>query len=613
MTDYRVWILFGVIACNTGCLQEHSKDEREAKLETLEWDEVLRLNVGGYRFTTSLSTLQACPAGCLLNELVRRPLDTDGYHLIDRDGRQFHHLLNFLRDGSAMFVPPVDPMANRELYHEACYYKLWDLALAVQTAYQGAPLPQNEDARLQRLQSLNIMHTDEREVTYDCLTKIVQSLLDMPIVLISLVGDDHQWFKSRCGLAATQTPKNTSFCAFSFLPETPEVLVVENAIADPRTCNNPLVIGEPYIGFYAGCPLVTSDGFRLGALCVIDHAPRKLSQWQYQALVNFGHIAVQEIQRAELERTVCPVDSVGLEECEKPSSTNSASARREAWRGFGAGQVTTTENYGSGAPRLTRMKEALKEIVCLVQVNTTDMSWPILYANHIWTDFTDLQIHPPGFTVGLEKPGSSSIEFLNWPSLWDFLALDAGTEELPFLQHLRDAWEIQSQPHVFGLMANLIAVPQHEWQGRSQEVAVPVSCRFVPVHHSLDVAASAVNPVPKRPVKTTKTIVHGKGDAPECYLYYVLMVTTEDTALQLTPPKGRGWPRPRPSRSPREATRWRPRQQTRRSSDRRSSPASCGRTAAPASSAAATASLRAPPAGSPARCSSSRRGRRSWT
>lgn len=94
---------------------------------------------------------------------------------------------------------------------------------------------------------------------------------------------DRQWFKAKVGLDACSTDRNSSFCAWTLLPHAPEVLVVEDAEQDTRFEANPLVKGDPKIRFYAGAPLITADGTRLGSLCVIDTKPRKFTQEQAQA------------------------------------------------------------------------------------------------------------------------------------------------------------------------------------------------------------------------------------------------------------------------------------------------------------------------------------------
>jgi PAS domain S-box-containing protein len=119
-----------------------------------------------------------------------------------------------------------------------------------------------------------------------CLTEITSfaaGLCGSTISLVSLVERDRQWFPARCGIDARETPRETSFCAYAMTGDT--LMVVPDARKDPRFCDNPLVTGPPHIRFYAGAPLVSADGIPLGALCIIDPAPREgLTDLQHQGL-----------------------------------------------------------------------------------------------------------------------------------------------------------------------------------------------------------------------------------------------------------------------------------------------------------------------------------------
>ena len=146
----------------------------------------------------------------------------------------------------------------------------------------AAPLPSDEADRLQTLQSFKILDT-QPEKAFDDITRLAAHIFETPIVLVSLVDSQRQWFKSRVGMTDEQTTRETSFCAHSILnPEEP--LVVNDATLDPRFADNPLVTGDLHLRFYAGAPLVAPNGQPLGALCVIDRVPREITEVQRDAL-----------------------------------------------------------------------------------------------------------------------------------------------------------------------------------------------------------------------------------------------------------------------------------------------------------------------------------------
>ena len=161
----------------------------------------------------------------------------------------------------------------------------------------GVPVLADEKERVAALQSYHILDTAE-EKDFDDLTTLAAAICQTPIALISLVDHDRQWFKSHKGLPARETPKEYSFCAHAIAsPE--HVMIIPDAREDERFLDNPLVTGETNITFYAGVPLVNSDGFALGSLCVIDHHSRGLSAEQINALVV---VAKQVIDKLELKR-----------------------------------------------------------------------------------------------------------------------------------------------------------------------------------------------------------------------------------------------------------------------------------------------------------------------
>ena len=140
----------------------------------------------------------------------------------------------------------------------------------------------SEAKRQAELDALSILDSLEEDA-YDDLTRMAATICDVPIALISLVDRKRQWFKSRVGLQASETPREHAFCEYA-IRAPGKVMVVNDASSDPRFSANPLVTGDPGIRFYAGAPLVTSSGLALGTICVIDNKPRALDPQQLETL-----------------------------------------------------------------------------------------------------------------------------------------------------------------------------------------------------------------------------------------------------------------------------------------------------------------------------------------
>ncbi len=149
---------------------------------------------------------------------------------------------------------------------------------------QSAKLPDNESQRIKALHDLAILDTAP-EYLYDDITELASQICDAPICLVSLVDSDRQWFKSKHGLGATQTPREMAFCAHAILGT--ELFEIEDSSKDIRFFDNPLVTDAPNVIFYAGIPLNIGQGseaVNIGTLCVIDQKPKKLTDKQKTAL-----------------------------------------------------------------------------------------------------------------------------------------------------------------------------------------------------------------------------------------------------------------------------------------------------------------------------------------
>lgn len=166
------------------------------------------------------------------------------------------------------------------------------------------PLPSNEATRLNALRQYEILDTSPEEV-FDDLTRLAAIICQMPTALISLIDTDRQWFKSKVGLEVPETSRAIAFCAHAILE--PEIFIVRDTHQDVRFIDNPLVISEPKIRFYAGAPLITPDNFALGALCLIDYVPRDLSLEQQKAL---KILTRQVMRQLEVRRNVAALKGV---------------------------------------------------------------------------------------------------------------------------------------------------------------------------------------------------------------------------------------------------------------------------------------------------------------
>ncbi|GGY71806.1 PAS domain-containing protein [Marinobacter zhanjiangensis] len=153
--------------------------------------------------------------------------------------------------------------------------------------------PPHEPDRLAALKNTGLLDTAPEE-RFDRFTRMATRIFNVPIALVTLVDSNRQWFKSSRGLGATETPRDISFCGHAILR--PGLLIIEDARLDDRFSDNPLVTDAPHIRFYAGAPLLSSEGHRVGTLCLIDSQPRQLSEADQEILRDLADSVSHEIQ-----------------------------------------------------------------------------------------------------------------------------------------------------------------------------------------------------------------------------------------------------------------------------------------------------------------------------
>lgn len=158
---------------------------------------------------------------------------------------------------------------------------------------QTPPIPANEAERLAALRGFAVLDTPA-EADFDRFTRLAAKLFDVPMALVTFIDSERQWVKSAVGVDGADAPRDESFCGHAILE--PEVMIVPDAQQDRRFHDNPFVTENPNVRFYAGAPLRTAEGHGLGALCILDDKPRKLSDAQVELLNELSKLVVEQLE-----------------------------------------------------------------------------------------------------------------------------------------------------------------------------------------------------------------------------------------------------------------------------------------------------------------------------
>ncbi len=158
-------------------------------------------------------------------------------------------------------------------------------------------IPDNEEDRIEALKSYDILDTLPEE-DYDNITRMAALICNTPIALINMIDSKRSFLKSANGITVSDSPREVSFCAHA-INKPSELMIINDSRKDNRFADNPFVTGDPHVIFYAGMPLVTTDGYALGSICVMDYKPNELNNEQQAALKTLSN---QVIQLMELRK-----------------------------------------------------------------------------------------------------------------------------------------------------------------------------------------------------------------------------------------------------------------------------------------------------------------------
>jgi diguanylate cyclase (GGDEF)-like protein/PAS domain S-box-containing protein len=240
---------------------------------------------------------------------------------------------------------------------------------SIAVSWKKPPILPDEFARQEELSSYQILDT-ETESAFDDLVKLASQVCGTPICMVTLVDKERQWFKSKMGVAITETPRDISFCGHAIAQQS--AFIVPDATKDERFATNPLVMGEPFVRFYAGVPLEGANGHNLGVLCVLDKVPRELSPAQTEAL---GILARQVMAQIELRKRMRQLEQALLQ---RKHAEEALSLSEDRFRAF-----------MDSSPMLAFMKDAEGRLVyynqtCSDRFNISRDAWLGKTAFDLW-------------------------------------------------------------------------------------------------------------------------------------------------------------------------------------------------------------------------------------
>lgn len=223
--------------------------------------------------------------------------------------------------------------------------------------------PKDEEARLGALHDLDILDTP-LDPTFERITRLTKKMLDVPMVAISLVDKDRQWFKSEQGLNCEETSRDISFCGHAILQD--QVFIVPDATKDERFHDNPLVVNEPHVKFYAGYPIRTRGGKKIGSFCIMDTKPRELTEDDIEQLKDMEALVEQQLYAHEQNQ----YNSKILKELDKAKRDNLIDALTRIWNREGI-ELNFQEHSNTAKKNNHKLSLAMIDIDNFKLVNDT--------------------------------------------------------------------------------------------------------------------------------------------------------------------------------------------------------------------------------------------------